>query len=153
MLLASACGSSPAPTPNPASQAQTAEAPSATVGPLTAIDVADLGVTLLAPSTWKPPVVQKDSLILSPDGSTDTSVTAGPFLFLIPNAEKVVPGRLNYTFQPGIDDPAQQLDLLVQAFNIDAPEYKPTESYIGAQYPAAIKRGFQRDNEFTFVLM
>ena len=110
---------------------------------------------MLVPTNWKAPIVFDDKarLILSPDGSTDTSPTAGPFLYVIPDTTKYITSHLSYTFRPDISDPAQQLDLLMQAINIDAPAFDPTESYIGAQYPAAIKRGYARDNEMTFVLM
>lgn len=170
MLLTAACGaygSSAAPTPATSSQLSATAGPQSTggatagasvgvtVGPLAKVSIDALGLTMLAPTNWKAPVLLDDKarLILSPDGSTDTSATAGPFLYIIPDTTKYIASHLSYTFRPDISDPTQQLDLLMQAINIDAPAFDPTESYIGSQYPAAIKRGYARDNEMTFVLM
>ncbi|MEP7286862.1 MAG: hypothetical protein ABI947_13980 [Chloroflexota bacterium] len=153
-LLISACGTiAPAPVPT-VYPVQPTILPQATVGSLASITVDQVGVTLLAPTTWKPPAVTSDKrLVLSPDGSTDISVTSGPFLYVIADAGSVLAKSLSYTFRPDITDPALQLDLLLQALNIDAYSFGRGQKYEGAQYPAAMVTGFARDNQLTLMLM
>src|SRR5690242_8796255 len=100
MLLLAGCGSSTDPNgQSPAvSTPKVTQIPDATVGPLTQTDIGSLGLTILTPSTWKAPVALNDTTyIISPNGSTDTSATAGPFI-LIGDAEKIARSRLNFSF-------------------------------------------------------
>ncbi len=127
--------------------------PAATVGPLVQADLSALGLTLLTPSTWKPPAVLNGNiLIVSPTGSTDTSAVADPFL-MIGDAQKVASSKLNFAFRPDISDPLQQLDLLMAAINLDAPSFTAAAAYYGARYPGAITYGFARDNEMNVILL
>jgi hypothetical protein len=134
------------PTPKPTVQ------PEATVGPLSKISVDKLGLSLMTPSTWKPPVdLSENSVVISPDGSNDTSITAGPFLLIIVADSKFFHSKLS--FREGITDPEEQLKAMVTAMNIDAPSVDPVIPYLGAQYPAAIVRTYERNSQRTIVLM
>lgn len=127
-------------------------APPATVGPLVPIQVGDLGVSLLAPDDWESPVVlDANQFVLSPDGSSDTRTTAGPFLFVVIDALDVFKQRL--TFRTDLSDPIAQLDALTDALNRNGPKFGAAQAYNGSPYPGAIVRGFERGNELTMILL
>jgi hypothetical protein len=114
--------------------------------------VAPFGVGLRVPENWKPPVVlDADSFILSPDGSTDTRTTAGPFLYVVVDALRVFGRRLN--FRADLADPVAQLDALVGALNRQGAAFGAAAVYQGAAYPAAMVRGGERDKVLTIVLL
>jgi hypothetical protein len=152
-LFVAACNAyQPRPTPVQSPTPRPTVVPSATVGPLSNTEVEKLGLTMLAPSTWKAPSPLNDnSVVLSPDGSTDTSPTAGPFLLIMSGDSKFFHSKLS--FPEGLTDPVDQLSALIKAMNIDAPEIGPVTPYEGAQYPAAIVHLFERGLERTIVLM
>jgi hypothetical protein len=127
-------------------------APAATVGPLLSVDVEQPALTLLSPSTWKPPAaLNQNGIVLSPAGSTDTSPTSGPFLLVIADSSAFFHSQ--YSFPRGLTDPVEQLNALVNAMQRDGPQFEPASVYSGAKYPAAITRGYERDNELTIILM
>ncbi|HLY24710.1 MAG TPA: hypothetical protein VKQ72_00115 [Aggregatilineales bacterium] len=143
----------PVPTPTQELEYSATQLPKATVGPLAMVDAPQVGISLLAPSGWPAPVAFADSaVILSPTGSTDTSYTAGPFM-LIADAGKLAQSRIGYTLRSDISDPSQQLDLLVQGINQDAPSFTRARPFTTANYPAASVVGFDRDNELTIILL
>src|SRR3954462_7051133 len=74
VLLLTACDAyGPKPTPAQSPTPKPTVAPQATIGPLSQVTVAKLGLTMLTPSSWKPPVDLADnSVVLSPDGSNNT---------------------------------------------------------------------------------
>jgi hypothetical protein len=57
------------------------------------------------------------------------------------------------SFPAGLTDPVDQLNAIVTAMNIDAPEISPVAPYKDAKYPAAIVHLFERGLERTIVLM
>lgn len=152
-LVLAGCGSSPSVTPTAVSTPKVTQIPDATVGPLAQTDIPSLGLTMLTPSTWKAPVALNDTTyVISPNGSTDTSATAGPFI-LIGDAEKIARSRLNFSFRRDVSDPRQQLDALMAAINFDAPSFTAAAAYYGAKYPGAVSVGFARDNELNIILL
>ncbi|MBX3082303.1 MAG: hypothetical protein KF716_11775 [Anaerolineae bacterium] len=109
-------------------------------------------VTLLTPSTWPQPVVlDTNTVILSPTGSTDMTPTAGPFMVITTDALTVFSQR--YTLRTNYADPEQQLDALVTTFNRDAPGFKPATPYDGARYPGAMTVGYERANKLVIILL
>lgn len=152
-LLIAACNAyQPKPTPAQSPTPKPTVVPSATVGPLSSVEVEKLKLTLLAPSAWKAPSpLNENSVVLSPDGSTDTSPTAGPFLLIMSGDSKFFHSKLS--FPEGLTDPVDQLSAMIKAMNIDAPVIDPVQPYAGAQYPAAIVHLFERGLERTIVLM
>ena len=154
VLLLAACDTfQPVPTPTQELEYGPTLLPQATVGALAMVDVPQLGVRLMAPTNWPAPVSLSDSsVILSATGSTDTSYTAGPFM-LIADAGKLAQARMGYTMPPDISDPSQQLDLIVQAINQDAPSFTRARPFTTAKYPAASVVGFDRDNQLTIILL
>jgi hypothetical protein len=151
--FAAACNAyGPKPTPALSPTPKPTVTPAATAGPLTMIDVDHPGMTMLSPSTWKKPApLNQNGLILSPTGSADTSRTAGPFLLVI--VDNAVFFHSKFSFPSGLTDPVEQLNALLTALQLDGPQFQPAVIYSGARYPAAITRGFERDNEMTIVLM
>jgi hypothetical protein len=135
--------------------AGTQDAPRGTPIPVASsvdVKVAPFGVSLRVPENWKSPVVlDADSFILSPDGSTDTRTTAGPFLYVVVDALKVFGRRLN--FRADLDDPVAQLGALVSALNRQGAAFGDAAVYQGAVYPAAMVRGSERDKVLTIVLL
>lgn len=124
----------------------------ATVGPLTTANLDQFGLSLLTPSTWQAPIViDKNSFILSPTGSTDTSPNAGPFLYVVVDALKVF--RDKTSFRADFADPTNQLNALVQAINRESPQYDKIVAYTDAKYPAAIIHSYERDNEEAIILI
>jgi hypothetical protein len=153
LALVSACDAyGPKPTPVETLTPRPTVLPEATVGTPTTFESAPLGLSLMIPSTWKP-AISADSVVISASGTTDTSFTAGPFLYIIPDAGKVLPNRMSFTFRSDITDPAQQLDLLMAAITRDDPRFSPARKYDGTQYPAAISTGYERDNQLVVILM
>ncbi len=121
-------------------------------GPLRSVTLDPFGLTLLAPSDWQAPLALDDHrFILSPDGSPDTSATAGPFLLLIVGSGPYFHSRLS--FREGLADPVAQLSAMVSALNLNEPEVGPVAAYDGARYPAATVKIFSRGNQQTIVLM
>ncbi len=151
--LVAACDAyGPKPTPVQSPTPKPTIAPAATVGPLVSFDVDKPDLTMLGPSTWKAPAPLNDNgIVFSPVGSSDTSPTAGPFLLVI--VDKSAFFHSKYSFPQGLTDPVEQLNALVGAMQLDGPQFEPATAYTGAKYPAAISRGFERDNELTIVLM
>jgi hypothetical protein len=142
----------PKPTPAQSSTPKPTEVPAATVGPLSNLSLDKYKVTMLSPSTWAvPQSLGDDSFILSPDGSIDTSRTAGPFLYVVLDAMNALGKR--YTFNANLDDPAKQLDEVMSGMNWTAPKFSAAVAYTEAKYPGAIVRGFERGNEITFTLL
>jgi hypothetical protein len=47
----------------------------------------------------------------------------------------------------------EQLAAILVAMNRSGPKFDKPVAYQGAKYPAAITRGFERDNELIIVLM
>jgi len=152
-MLASACDAyGPKPTPAQSPTPKPTVAPAATVGPMVSFDADQLGLNLLRPSTWQTPALfNQNGIILSPDGSTDTSSSAFPFLLVIADNSAYFHSR--YNFPAGLTDPVEQLNALLTALELDGPRFEPASVYSGAKYPAAITRGYERDNEMTIVLM
>lgn len=123
-----------------------------TAGPLHEVTLDALGVRLRTPDNWAAPVVTQDGhFVLSPDGSPDTSTTAGPFFFVVVDALEEF--SLQLSLRTDLTNPREQLDVLVEALNRDRARFSAAEDYLGAQYPAAIVRGFERGNELTIVLL
>lgn len=123
-----------------------------TAGPLQETTLNALGVRMRIPSNWAAPVVTQDKrFVLSPDGNSDTSSTAGPFLFVVVDALEEFSRQLN--LRTDLSEPRAQLDALVEALNRDGARFPAAEDYLGAHYPAAIVRGFERGNELTLVLL
>ncbi len=152
-MLVTACdayGPKPAPAQSPTPKPTVA--PEATVGPLTSVTIEKPALTMLSPSTWKAPVALNDNgVVLSATGTNDTSSTAGPFLLVIVDKSEYFHSRMS--FPPGFTDPVEQLNAMIDALNRDGPQFEPASIYVGSKYPAAITRGFERDNEQTIVLM
>ncbi len=122
------------------------------VASLVSVKVAPFGISLRVPENWKAPVaLDANSFILSPDGSTDTRTTAGPFLYVVVDALQVFGKRLN--FRADLDDPVAQLDALVNALNRQGSNFGDATVYQGSAYPAAIVRGDERDKILTIVLL
>ncbi len=153
VLLAAACDAyRPKPTPAQSFTPKPTTAPEATVGPLVSVAVERLGLAMLAPSTWGAPAsLNENGIVLSPTGSNDTSSTAGPFLLVIADTSVFFHTRLN--FREGLSDPVEQLNALLGAMRRDGPKFAAAAAYQGAKYPAAMTRGYERDNELTIVLM
>ena len=153
LVALSACGAygskpSAAQTPTPKPLVY----PPTITGPLSSITVDPFGLTLLAPSDWKSPAALDDHrFVLSPDGSTDTSATAGPFLLLIVGSGQYFHSRLS--FREGLTDPVAQLSAMISALNLNEPEIGQVTAYAGAKYPAAFVQIFSRGNQQTIVLM
>ncbi len=127
-------------------------APAATVGPLAGAEIEKPALSLLAPSTWKPPVVLDDHrLVLSPDGSTGTQPEDGPFLFIVVDALQVF--RSQVAFREDFTDPIQQLDALLNSINRDSARFSTPAAYDSAKYPGAMTRGYERGNVLTIVLL
>ncbi|MCC7208015.1 MAG: hypothetical protein IT323_11960 [Anaerolineae bacterium] len=123
-----------------------------TTGPLDAVTLDALGVRLRTPTNWAAPVVTGERrFVLSPDGNPDTSTTAGPFLFVVIDALDEFSRQLN--IRTDLTDPREELDVLVDALNRERARFPAAEDYLGARYPAAIVRGFERGNELTLILM
>jgi hypothetical protein len=151
--LLSACGSyGPKPTPVGTLTPRPTVLPEATIGALIPFDSAPLGLSLSVPAAWKA-AESADSVVISPAGTADTSYTAGPFLYIIPDAAKVLPNKLSFSFHPDVTDPAKQLDMLMESLQRDDPRFTRAKTYEGMQYPAAITTGYDRDNQLTIVLM
>ncbi len=127
--------------------------PESTVGPLASATLPEAGVTMLTPSTWQAPVkLSAEADVVSLTGSTDTTYSAGAFM-LVGDARKLAQSKLTFEFRDDISDPVQQLDLLLAAINIDAPNWTTAQAYTGAKYPAAVSIGFARDNQLSIVLI
>lgn len=123
-----------------------------TAGPLQDAVLDALGVRMRTPSNWAAPVVTQDGrFVLSPHGDTDTSSTAGPFLFVVVDALEEFSRQLS--LRTDLTEPRAELDALVEALNRDGARFPAAQEYLGAHYPAAIVRGFERGNELTLVLM
>lgn len=126
--------------------------PEATAGTLINVDVSEMALSMLVPSNWKPPVYQDNSnLILSPDGSTSTAYTAGPFVIIRVGDNSYFEKLL--AFQTSLTDPIPRLDAMVAAINRDAASFTPSSIYAGAKYPGAITTGYERDNQLAIVLL
>ena len=154
VTVLTACEPMPVPpTLAPALALRATVVPAATVGPLASAAIPEAGVTLMTPTSWKPPVAISDAAaVISPTGSTDTTYSAGVFM-LVGDAHKLAKEKLTFNFRDDISDPVQQLTLLLAAINLDAPNWTTAEVFSGAQYPAAVSVGFDRDNELTIVLI
>jgi hypothetical protein len=153
LLLAVLVGcNAPKPTPAQGPTPKPTVTPVVTAGPLVEIDIDKPRISVRVPSTWKiSPPLNENSIVLSPTGSADTSTTAGPFLLITVDNSAYFHSRLS--FPAGLTNPVQQLDALINAMNRDGPQFDPATPYSGSTYPAAITRGFERDNELTIVLM
>jgi hypothetical protein len=127
--------------------------PEATVGVLETVNIEKFNVSLLAPTTWQPPALTDDSIVISPAGSTDTAPTAGVLMYIIPDAANTLGKRVTFTFKPEVSDPVQQLALLMEAINVDQYRFSTPEKYEGAKYPAAMVTGFALDNQVSILLM
>jgi hypothetical protein len=126
--------------------------PQATVGPLNPASIAKLGISLVSPAMWKPPALLNDnSYVISQDGSTDTSSTAGPFVLLIVGDSNYFHSKLS--FPAGLTDPVDQLNAIVAALNLLGPEIGIVVPYTFAKYPGAIVRTYERGNEMTITLL
>lgn len=123
-----------------------------TAGPLEEVTLEALGVRLRTPNNWSAPVVTGERrFVLSPGGNPDTSTTAGPFLFVVVDALDEFSQQLN--IRTDLTNPREELDVLVEALNRERARFPAAEDYLGARYPAAIVRGYERGNELTLVLM
>jgi hypothetical protein len=135
-----------------APRADLAPTPLPTAMPLIETRIEALGLSLLRPATWPPPVVTDDhTLILSATGSTDVGATAGPFVVVTIDALTAFRSRL--AFRDDYPDPGPQLDALTNSLNRNGARFEPAEAYPAAAYPAAITRGYERGNELNIVLM
>lgn len=142
----------PPPTPLLSPTPRPTILPEATAGQLTNVEVPQMALSLLMPSNWKPPVYQDNSnFILSPDGSTNTSYTAGPFVIVRVGDNAYFQKLL--AFQSTLTDPQPRLDAMVTAINRDASSFGLSQPYTGAKYPGAMTTGFERDNVLTIVLL
>ncbi|MBE2194217.1 MAG: hypothetical protein IAE83_08570 [Anaerolinea sp.] len=123
-----------------------------TVTTLNTVKIESLGITLLAPQNWHAPALKDDhSFVLSPDGSSDTTSTAGPFLYGVVDALEVFSRQL--TLRTDLDDPVAQLDALIKVINRDRARFTAAKPYTRAQYPAAFVEGIERGNELLIVLI
>jgi hypothetical protein len=153
LLGTSACNAyGPKPTPAQSPTPKPTVLPAATVGPLSSITLDGAGLTLMVPSSWGPPQTLADgSIVISADGSTNTTPGAAPFVYIIPDAVTIFRQRLN---SPTVlDDPVQQLNKLIEALNRDAPRFPASKLYEGGKYPAASTVGFERNNQLSMMLM
>jgi hypothetical protein len=152
-LLGVGCNAyGPKPTPEQTSTPKAPEIPQATVGPLNPITIEDSNLSMLTPSTWKEPaVLNNNSYVLSINGSTDTSATAGPFLYVVTDALTTFQKQL--TIGTGFTTPTEQLNALMEAINRSGPKFSKANPYLGAQYPGAIVHGYERGNELVIVLL
>lgn len=142
----------PPPTPILTYTPKATVLPEATTGTLINVDVPEMALSMLIPSNWKPPVYQDNSsLILSPDGSTDTSYNAGPFVIIRAGDSSYFQKLL--AFQTTLTDPRQRLDAMITAINRDAASFTPAQPYAGSKYPGAITTGYERDNQLTIILL
>ncbi len=148
-----ACGAyQPTPTPSVSPTVPSLVIPPTLVGTLKTISIETLSLTMLAPSDWKPPTALNDnSVVLSPDGSTDTSPTAGPFLFIVVGNAEYFHNHLS--FRQGLTDPVAQLTAMIAGMNLNEPEVGDVTAYTGAKYPAAIVQIFARGNKQTIALL
>lgn len=150
--LASACNAyGPKPTPAQSPTPKPTVLPKATAGPLDTLDIETPALTMLAPSTWKASALPDNSVILSPGGTADTSSTAEPFLLVLVGDSAYFRSKLN--IRTDLTDPVGQLAAILVALNRSGPKFETPVAYQGAKYPAAITRGFERDNQLTIVLM
>ncbi len=153
VLLAVACNAyGPKPTPAQSPTPKPTIVPPNVVGSLHSVTIDSLGVTMLAPANWQPPVaLDANRIILSRDGSTDTSPSAEAFVLVVAGDAKYFQSRLN--FREGVTDPVEQLNILLKIINRDSPEVGKVAAYATAKYPAAMVRSFERSNEMTITLL
>ncbi|MCC7448249.1 MAG: hypothetical protein IT324_12590 [Anaerolineae bacterium] len=151
--LAAACNAyGPKPTPAQSPTPKPTIVPPNEVGSLHSITLDSLGITMLAPSNWKPPVaLDSNRVILSREGSTDTSPNAEAFMLIVVGDAKYFQSKMN--FREGVSDPVEQLAVLLKIINRDAPEVGKVTAYSTAKYPAALVRSFERSNEMTITLL
>jgi hypothetical protein len=152
LVLGSACNAyGPKPTPAQSPTPKPTILPQATVGPAASRDIDNPALTILAPSSWKTSRLPDNSVVLSPTGAGDTSSTADPFLLVLVQDSTYFRNKMN--FRADLTDPVEQLAAVLVALNRSGPKFDKPIAYQGAKYPAAITRGFERDNELTIVLM
>lgn len=121
-----------------------------TVGGL--VDGEALGLSFKQPGSWKPPAMRDaNSFVISPTGSSDTSTTAGPFVYVVVDALDVFGAK--YNLRTDLEDPVAQLDALINAANPTAARFEAAEPFRGSNYAAAFTRGFQRGNGQLVVLI
>lgn len=107
---------------------------------------------MLTPTNWKPPVaLDTNRVILSREGSTDTSPSAEAFMLIVAGDAKYFQSKMN--FREGVSDPVEQLNTLLKIINRDAPDVGKVVTYPSAKYPAALVRSFERSNEMTITLL
>ncbi|HVO42643.1 MAG TPA: hypothetical protein VMT34_08475 [Aggregatilineales bacterium] len=156
ILLAGCDAYGPKPTPAQSPTPKPTVLPPATVGPLTPGRIDPIGLSLLLPSTWKPPVAHSDQpgengFVLSPDGSPSTSVFDGPFLYIIVGSTAYFHSKLSFPL--GITDPQEQLQAIISGLNDDEPDMGTVTAYGDAKYPGATVTYFNRNNQDTITLL
>jgi hypothetical protein len=123
-----------------------------TVGPLKTVTLERVGVSLSVPEAWKAPNILDDKrFVVSPDGSPDTSPTAGPFLYVVADAQDMFARQLN--IPTNLTDPVAQLNLVIEALNRDRVRFSDAAPYRGTTYPAAFTRGVERGNQLMIILL
>jgi hypothetical protein len=110
------------------------------------------GFSFSLPANWPAPTLRDDnSFVISPDGSADTSTTAGPFLYVVVDALTVFSKQL--TFKDNLEDPAAQLDAIIDSLNRDRARFSAAVAHSRSVYPAASTTGYERGNQLTITLM
>jgi hypothetical protein len=111
-----------------------------------------LGFSFSLPANWPAPTLRDDnSFVVSPDGSADTSTTAGPFLYVVVDALTVFSKQL--AFKDNLEDPAAQLDAVIDSLNRDRARFSAAVAHSRSVYPAASTTGYERGNQLTITLM
>lgn len=111
-----------------------------------------LGLQFNSPVEWPNPVMLSDhQIVLSPTGSSDTSPTASPFVFIITDALDQL--KTDLAFRDDYPTPVTQLDALIDAFNIDNIRFRAATVVPDSRYPAATAFGFQRGNKLQITLI